>query len=43
MFDVGAGIPVYSAYVVRSADAAKINPEIRKKIKEKWRSESGKY
>jgi hypothetical protein len=43
MFDEGAGIPVYSAYVVRSADAAKINPEIRKSLKEKWRSESGKY
>jgi hypothetical protein len=43
MFDEGAGIAVYSAYAVRSADAAKIDPEIRKKIKENWRSESGKY
>jgi hypothetical protein len=43
MFDEGAGIAVYSAYVVRSADAAKINPEIRKDIEEKWGSELGKF
>ena len=43
MFNEDAGIPVYSAYVVRKADAAKIKPEIRKSLTGKWRSESGKY
>ena len=43
MFNEDARIAVYSAYVVRKADAKKIKPEIRKNIKEKWRRESGKY
>ncbi|XP_074609026.1 uncharacterized protein LOC141863398 [Acropora palmata] len=42
MFDVGYGIPIYSAYVVSKADASKIGTITRKDLgAEKWRQEAG--
>ncbi|KAK2548839.1 hypothetical protein P5673_030882 [Acropora cervicornis] len=41
MFDVGYGIPIYSAYVVSKADASKIGTITRKDLgAEKWRQEA---
>ncbi len=42
MFDQSAGIPVYSAYVVRSAQALSFIPGIRDQLDQAWRTESGK-
>ncbi|XP_068754124.1 endonuclease domain-containing 1 protein-like [Montipora capricornis] len=42
MFDVGYGIPIYSAYVVSKADASKIGTITRKDLGgDNWRQEAG--